>query len=418
MSFTTRRTAPLILVATATILAAGLSGCGSASGTDTSGRTLHIGIPIADSSSLVKAGVASPDALTADQIEQMYTIALDAISGTDAAGGYTLVPDYATFDLVDSGAPQTACAHFVQDSRDDLVLSGQFVNGGDQCVAQQGGVLLQDVAAPEAAYSIDTGTVLTLDQLPSTAAERFADYLISSGVLDGKTVGVLTDALGGDATPVTDVLVPALEDAGVEVAHVTTLTSDLQAVAQQIPTEITQMKEAGVDVIVDATPSANLMQFLGGESSAGWSAPVIASDLNYAVAETFAAAYPADLEASALTQRTFGADAGGDAASTCADRYETQGGETLVAGSTNYQTLLQACDLVTVLGKALTALGDTAFSGAAFATAVEGLGHVDGIASYGDLTFEAGTPAGVSGLQVVTWSDGGWEPTDGVWSGR
>ncbi|UUT34679.1 hypothetical protein [Microbacterium elymi] len=115
---------------------------------------------------MVKAGVAAPDALTATEIEQMYTAAIHKVSGTDAAGGYTIIPDYATFDLVQAGAPQTTCAKLVQDDKSDLVLAGQFVNGGDQCVVQQGGTLLQDVAAPEAAYSMSTGTVVTLDQLP------------------------------------------------------------------------------------------------------------------------------------------------------------------------------------------------------------------------------------------------------------
>ncbi|UUT34680.1 hypothetical protein [Microbacterium elymi] len=227
-------------------------------------------------------------------------------------------------------------------------------------------------------------------------------------------MGVLTDALGEDAKPVTDIIVPALKKAGIDVAHVTTLTADLQAVAQQVPTEVGVMKEAGVDVIVDATPSANLMQFLGGMKAANWNVPFIASDVNYAVAETFAGAYSPTFEATALTERTFGADS--DAGAACEKTYQDAGGKELTLGSTNYQTLLQACDLVTVLARALTALGDTAFSPEAFADAVGGLGQVDGIASYGDLTFQKGAHTGVSGLQVVAWSNGGWAATDGKWT--
>jgi len=409
-----RHTAPRL--AAGAIVAIGavvLAGCSTAttSGGSGSSAPVSVGIPVADVASLQAAGVASPDALTVKDIEKMYTAAIDAVSGKAAAGGHKITTDFASFDLVQPGAPQTACLHFVQDSKDQLVLSDQFVNGGDQCVVQRGGFLIQNIAAPQAAYAM-AGKVVTTDLVPNDAAAAFARYLTTSAHLKGKKLAVLTDALGGDAAPVTSVLIPALKKAGLDIVHVTTLSADLTQVAQQIPVEVSQLQDAGVDEIIDATPSANLAQFLGGMSKAGLDVPLIASDLNNAVDEAFAAAYPKNLKATALTARRFGSD--NAQATACASRYQKAGGRTLVAGSANYQTLLEVCDSVTILAAGLKQLGGTTFSSASFAAALGKVGTLD-LAYYGPSKLSGSPQTTVQAQQVVSWGGTGWAPTDGKW---
>lgn len=245
-----------------------------------------------------------------------------------------------------------------------------------------------------------------MDLTPTAAAKTFAAYLAADSKLKGQKLGVLTDALGGDSAPVTSVLVPALKAAGLTVAHVTTLSADLTQVAQQVPTEVTQMKDAGVTTIIDATPSANLLQFLGGAAKGGFSVPVVASDLNNAVDETFAAAYPPTLTATAITARRF-AQPDPTLAAACYGSYRKAGGKALVAGSVNYQTLLQICDSVKLLAAGIKHLGSAAVSNSTLTTAFGKVGKLD-LAYYGPSSLTGTSKSTVQGLRTVTWAKGGW----------
>ena len=403
-----------VVVAGIVALATTMTAC-SASSTSkgSSSAPISIGIPIGDTASLQAVGIAAPDALSVSDIETMYKAAISKVSGTAAAGGHKLTTDFSSFNLVQAGAPQTSCLHFVQDSKDDVVLSTQFVNGGDQCVVQRGGFLIQNVAAPQAAYSLGAGAVYTMDLVPNDAAKEFANYLTKDSKLKGQTLGVLTDALGGDAAPVTSILVPALKKAGLNVAHVTTLSADLSQVAQQVPVEVSQMKQAGVTTIIDATPSANLLQFLGGAGKVGFNVPIIASDLNNAVDETFAPAYPKTLEATAISARRF-SSTDNTAANTCYKNYRAAGGKSLVVGSTNYQQNVQICDSVTLLAAGLAKLGSTSFSKAALETALGKVGSLT-FGFYGPSKLSGSSHSTVSTVQALKWDNGGWQPTNGTW---
>ena len=411
---TTRMRRAIQIAVAISVVAIACSGCATGSSSGGGSSTIKVGIPVADTASLAQAGVAAKDALSVADIETMYKSALNVVSGKSAAGGHKLVPDFSSFSLVDPGAPQTACLHFVRDSKDDVVLSNQFVNGGDQCVVQRGGFLLQNVAAPQTAYNSKVGHVVTTDLTPDAAAKNFAAYLTGDAKLTGQKLGVLTDALGGDAAPVTGILIPALKKAGLNVVHVTTLTADLTQVAQQVPVEVTQMKEAGVTTIIDATPSANLMDFLGGASKAGYDVPYIASDLNNAVDETFSPAYPPNLQATAITARRF-AEPDSALAATCYANYQKAGGKTLVAGSVNYQELLEICDSVTLLAAGVSHLGSTGFSSSAFVTALGKVGTLH-FAYYGPSGLSGTSQSTVQGVRTVTWSKGSWASTGSAWT--
>lgn len=387
-------------------LALGVTACSNGS-SDDSGDTITVGIPVANTASLAQAGVSAPDAASADDIETMYKAALKSVTG------YKIDTKFVSFNLVQTGAPQTTCLKLLQDEKADVVLASQFVNGGDQCVVQRGGTLIQSIAVPQAAYGMKQGVVYTNDQMPNDAATNFATYLTTQAHLESQTIGVLTDALGGDATPVNDILVPALKKAGLHVAHVSTLSADITQVAQQVPVEVAQMRDAGVTAIVDATPSANLMQFLGGMTKAGWKVPFIAGDLNNAIDESFAAAYPKTFEATGYTARRFTTD--NAAATTCYQNYVAAGGKELTPNSASYQANLEVCDQVKILSAGLSKLGGKAFDKKAFSEALSQGGDLD-FAYFGAGSLSGASSSTARKLHTVTFTNGHWSGTDENWT--
>jgi hypothetical protein len=350
-----------VLVAAIATTAAGVAFADAATSVAASKSTVvKVGIPVADPASLAQLGLPTTGSPSVSQLELAYTAQIKAINASGVLGKRKLAPVFDVYSLANPAAPQQTCVSLTENDHVFAVVTGQFVNGGDVCVAQHHTPMFESVAAPQAAYTKYPGLVFTAQMSPNRNARAFAQALIRSHALKGKTVGVLTDSLGGDLAPVTGVLVPALKAAGVNIVHVTDITSDFSEIPQQIPVEISEMKAAGVNMIVDATPGPTLEEWVGGEQQASFSPKIVMSDLNDADFAIFTASYPASLNGTvAYTSERYGENAAHQKLqpidASCNKHYTKAGGPSYPRDSSNYVDLEQSCQALTMLVDGLVA---------------------------------------------------------------
>ena len=406
----------LMAVGAITAIAGATASLGGAASARTANSALHrsakattikVGIPVADPASLAALGQPTAGLPTVAQTELMFTSQIKAINASGELGARKLVPVFNVYSLASPAAPEASCVSLTEDSHVLAVVSGQFVNGGDVCVAQHGTPMIESVAAPQSAYSSYPGLVYSAQMAPNRNARDFAHELVASGALKGQTVGVLADSLGGDYPPVSQVLVPALEAAGIKVAHVTDLTADFSELPQQIPVEISAMRSAGVTMIVDATPGPNLLMWLGGMQSAGWSAKFATSDLNNADFAIYTSRYPASMNGTvAYTSERFGEGAAGFGAQPgdrqCLQRYVSAGGARYARDSSNYVTLEQSCQALTMFIDGVRATKGAA-SVKSFARAMAHLGKV-ALPFQGPSSLSAGKTDAADAVRVTHFS--------------
>jgi hypothetical protein len=186
--------------------------------------------------------------------EAVYTALFDAINEAGGIHGRQLEPVFAPIDPTNPAPAEEKCVELTEDE-DVFMVIGFFLTDAVNCVVGQhatavvGGEMNPDrTAAAEAPWLTWTPDG---DQ-PAAVIQA----LVDAGELDG-TVGVFANAR--DQATVDDVVLPALEEAGVEVAElgiVDAPADDQAAMLSDIQTLSQAYQAAGVDTLVLAGASA------------------------------------------------------------------------------------------------------------------------------------------------------------------
>lgn len=382
---------------------------------------IEIGIPIANAATLAALGQSTKGVLSVQQDELMVSSQVKAINAAGGIDGRKLQPVFEVYSLADPATIERSCVALTENHQVVAVVTGQYVLGGDQCVAQHGTPIFESVAAPQPAYTQYPGLVWTAQMAPNQNAKSFAQELISSGALKGQKVGVLADSLGGDFQPVSQVLVPALKAGGIDVAHVTDLSSNFSVMPQQIPPQIADMRSAGVTTIVDATPGPNLVLWLGGLQKAAWSPKFVMSDLNDADFAIYTGAYPPAMQGTvAYTTQRYGESVAGYPTpavdQTCLRHYESDGGVSVAPGTPNYVQLEQSCQALTMLVDGLKSAAKN-LTRQSFIKAMDSLGSID-LPFQGPSSLHAGKNSAADAVRVTKFQfkDHQFVPTSDHWS--
>jgi ABC-type branched-subunit amino acid transport system substrate-binding protein len=374
---------------------AGGSGDGGGSGGGGTGEgvttgltddTIRIGVIGADFGPLAEAGLA-PDLGDQPKIVDAVVEQLNedgGIAGRQVEARVTLVDPTGGVE-----AGQAACLAMTQDFGAFAVVIAPAVSRDvARCVAVTNGTLaIGATGFDQGLYDEADGRLFTAGSDTSMSTTRqyrgWADVMDAEGLLDGRTIGVLTAEQSPEfVAAAEDGLVPRLEELGHEVAVELTLPcpeGDTDCDQQEAAAQ--QMKDAGVDLVFMAAANLTGPTFVQAAANLDfrprWAAngnqvtdtvsqffESVREDWDGAVGTSTVFALPEDLTG---------------AAHDCNDTIATREGEDYEPGSDAFGFAATSCLLFRTLAQAGEATGGDAagLDQAAMVEALEGLGEVE-----------------------------------------
>jgi len=211
--------------------------------------TVKIGVTYVDTAALVASGLN----YDLGDHEAVYTALFDQINADGGINGRQIEPVFAPIDPTSPTPAEEACVKLTEDE-DVFLITGFFLADAVTCpvttheTAVVGGDITPqraaDAAAPWVSWTPDT-------DLPATVIAAYDE----AGLLDG-TVGVF--GATRDQEELEQVVVPALEDAGVDVAETGIMDApadDQAAVNDSVKTIASRFDASGVDTVVIVGPS-------------------------------------------------------------------------------------------------------------------------------------------------------------------
>src|SRR5687767_9602311 len=195
-------------------------------------------------------------------------IFVDWINDNGGIGGRQIEPVYRTFNPIPGQEPSslTTCTELTEDEKVFAVL-GVFIDfSGDAhlCLARDHKtILLTHELEQPWIDDAPPGLLITPDNVLEDDVRNLLALLEQEGTLDDRTVAVLAETRG--QARVDDVIVPGLEDMGVELGTVGVLTlgsSDTTAAHAQMDSFEERWEEEGVDTFFIDGLTASALQWV------------------------------------------------------------------------------------------------------------------------------------------------------------
>jgi ABC-type branched-subunit amino acid transport system substrate-binding protein len=337
--------------------------------------TLEIGVMVLDLPEDLRELIGIDPEFT----EAAYTAYFDEINSRGGVGGRQIEPVFERLNLVSpTGATEDrrVCLVLTEDKPTFAVLMTAAFDDEVPCIVDEHDtIFIHGQGLPEFQYEAAPERLFTIDSSSDQALRDFVAAMADD--LEGKKVAVVwEDAPGEEA--INDTLLPTLEDAGLDVVHVFGVNDDSNIGATEMPLEITEMKNAGVDaVILNVAVVPNISNFITEAAAQGFTPQYYASDYYGATADS--AIMPEQWNGAIGTSqnRRYGKAPATEANETaCFDVLEGAGMELPEPGTLFYGEALQICAMVQVLERGLTGAGDTPTRDG-FAAAIHGLGDVE-----------------------------------------
>jgi ABC-type branched-subunit amino acid transport system substrate-binding protein len=229
-------------------------GAGAASTTGITDDTIRIGVIGADFGPLAEAGLA-PE--LGDQPKILQSV-IDQVNADGGIGGRQVEMRLTLVDgTAGAEAGQAACLEMTQDfGAFAVILTPAIGRDTARCTAVTNETLtLGATGFDDALYEEAEGRLFTAGSDTSMSTDRqaagWARLLDAEGVLDGKTIGVVTAEQSPEfVAAAEDALIPTLEELGHEVpVNVTLPCPEGDVDCDQHEAGVQQMKDAGVDFV-------------------------------------------------------------------------------------------------------------------------------------------------------------------------
>jgi ABC-type branched-subunit amino acid transport system substrate-binding protein len=318
--------------------------------------------------------------LGADKEDQQasYQAFVDEVNATGGVNGRTLIPVFTTTDpIADDGA--TACNKLTEDDEVFGIVSNGLYGPPVLCVTQQHGTPLVNTGGfANEYYEKSAGLLYSMQPTKARSARNAIGALEAAGDLQDKTIGVLTSLAGDDNLAVETALVPSLEQLDHDVAVVSNLSVDTGAAMGQVPVEVTQMREAGVDLVFLSTNAFFSSLFVQTAEEQGYRPAYALSDADDNILDYVVGRMPASFAANAYTAKRIGEQREGsvdeaELDADCRAVVEASTKTTLERGTTKYETAMSACNQVRIFVQGLEGAGVNP-TRASWATAMQALG--------------------------------------------
>jgi len=274
-----------VAVAAVLVIAMALSACGkgvtkSSPSTTTSGATHKVadvpGLGTGVTATTIKLGVALVDlkcivgaveSIYVNQ-QQAYNAFIDNINENGGINGRKIVPFYKTICPVPVSLSIAACVSFTEDDHVFAVIGSMYDPAGDAhlCITKQHKTVMISDGPGVTQAVIDKappGLLLTENITADRQLRVVLSLVKSKHVLDGKTVGVLTDTNG--AATVKSVVDPRLTSMGVKRGDTAVLTIsglDTTQAQTELDSFIEKWKSEHVNALVLVGPAASSKQFI------------------------------------------------------------------------------------------------------------------------------------------------------------
>lgn len=354
-----------------------------ASSPGVSSGEIKLGIALLDLKVVRQIGLgAALTGTTPAQQQVDWQFFIDEVNRAGGILGRKIVPSFTTFDPTDSTSGRKACLALTEDAKvfAAIISPGLF---GDPilCFTEEHGVpTLEYSVEADAWYRRSKGLLFTPGMTGSRGLRSLVTRLATDGSLKGKKIGVVSTDAPTEKLPVDEGLLPALKDAGYSVAARSTITQNIDQQPSQIPVEISRMRSAGVDYIMWVSNALVFAQWTQTAANQGYNPPYALTDINSGSNDFTVQNVPASTKAIAVTAIRDGeqhANMSEDPTSqACRERFERATGSKLTRGSSDYQTVLEACGFVHAFATAAQRAGANLTS-QTFSQAMQTLGRFE-----------------------------------------
>ena len=295
--------------------------------------------------------------------KQQWTAYLDEVNSKGGILGRKLEPVFREYDGLDLDAQRAACVYLTEQAKVfAIVNSGGFYGDPILCVTQQHKTpFIGQAGEALDFYQKSNGLYFSTTPNKDRVLRNLVVAALRDGVFRGKKVGILSRE-GIDAIPVDRSLKPELKADGITITYEARISSDDSAAQSQIPLEVQQMRQKGVDLIMLETGLIVANVFAQQADSQRYYPQYLTSDFASGGADIYTIGMPASF-AGSLTYtalRTGEARAGmpeppTDAA--CRKVFERRTGHTLDRTTTEYSLTVTACGILTQFAQAMGAAG-------------------------------------------------------------
>lgn len=198
--------------------------------------------------------------------QEIYQSFIDYINENGGVAGRKLVPVFKKYIPIGSTATLAACTGWADDDN-VFAVTGTFYDPAGQsqlCVTKQHKrVLLTFDVDKSMLDKAPPGLLITPASTPQRAVKVLIDLLKERRTFDGKTVAVLGQTKS--STIVKDSIVPALQDAGVDLGSTGLLNiqgTDTSQAESQLDSFIEKWKTEGVDTVFLSSYEASALRFV------------------------------------------------------------------------------------------------------------------------------------------------------------
>lgn len=354
-------------------------GTGSVSQRGVTDTQILVGIPIPDTSDFGSLG--GVDAASLPDEQEIWQVFIDELNRAPI-NGRKVKPVYVPYNALDNADTLRACAVLTEDNKVFAVLAFTFFGDAATCVSVQHKTLMFDITGyKDEAYRKSDGRLFSQYFNQTRVNRIWPMELDRLGYLTNKKLGVVTAKIGDDNVPVEEALLPTLRQLHRDVAHVTTLDADIGVAQSQIPLEVAQMRQKGVQAVFHGTNVLYLARFSQEADRQGWYPTYFVSEHAGAMGTFTASTYPTTFQAVGITGQRYGEELTGAPEPTrdawCRSTYERATGKKYARGSANYQLVLQICSVVSdMFAPGLRGAGP-ALTTEAFSAAWQRLGRLD-----------------------------------------
>ena len=255
--------------------------------------TVKLGVVLLDIRALEPVGFAQPH-FTPQEQQAQYQHFIDEVNRSGGLNGRRIVPDYKTYNALDTNGAQSGPAICVQLAEDDKVFAAIGVLGGgmDACLTEQYGIpSISNTSQIDEVYRKSHNLMVSAFASFDRGAATWADLAARSGLVDGHKTGTVFMDIPTEKVPET-AFFNAFKAAGHTVTYRAKLASDPATAQSQLPVEIQKMQAAGVDTVFLVTNFIMAIQFAQTAEQQGYRPRYWVSDLGSLTAEGLVTSMP------------------------------------------------------------------------------------------------------------------------------
>ena len=351
--------------------AAGATGTGeqlTASDRGVSPATIKVAFLLLDLGQAGRIGVNTAG-VDPNQQRRAYDAYVKEINDRGGIHGRRIEPFYRIFDTTSPDDQRAACIAATEDAKAFAVIASPgFANAAVLCVTEEHKtpLIVTGQGLSREFFDRSGGLLASLAMAGDRMMANMAAELDAKGVLDGRTIGVVSSDEKNFIDSVEGVLVPELKRLGHKVADVARLATWPRSQGQ-IPPAVQRMRSAGVDTVLFAGSFLNATQWVQTAEGQVWRPRYLVSEFGGMTSDFEVQAMPQSFDgALAMTQQRFGEwrsnvpEPAHDVA--CRETYERTTKERLPrddGGTSNaeYPVALYACGMVKVFARTSLAAG-------------------------------------------------------------